>query len=336
MVELGQGLLEHKQMIAPGLVVLDQPLHVLVRYDEQRKATIFFDFSTMLPLYVSSTRTVEGGTKVTVTKDSKGRTLFLITYPTKGKRLIFRAPPNLSRSCSAQSLSPDSLTSSSSHSSASVHDESDPLTSYSRNSRRGSLSRSTDPQASCSKASRHGSNSHATVPLTSHSRASRRSSMSNASDPITLSSKTSRRSSMSSATNPRTHGSLDSDFHQSSSTRSLGSVSSDIVARSFVRQQLRQGGDVPCVAQIDLHRSGATATAVLSVVVWNGSTRLESVYKACQLSQVKSNALVVDMQGQVVGKACLDDRRMQPIINVAAGADIPSVIVLASALLGNF
>ena len=251
-VELGHGTLPNKDaMIAPGSVVLDEPMTVLVRHDDQGKSTIFFDFSTMLPLYVSTTKTVDANTKITVTKDSKGRILFLTSYPTKGKRLIFRAPKNLTRSPSTRTALA-SLTSSSSN---------DPL-------------------------------------------------------------------------------------HSNHSEHSASGAS--VVAHAFVEEQRRRTNtkndknsnkndtDVPCAAQIDVDRSGATVTAFLSVVVWKGSgPELLSVYKAVQIPKVKYGALVLDMQGQVVGKSFLDDRRMQPKIQVAAGTDVPSVVALASALLGE-
>ncbi|KAL7556829.1 hypothetical protein ACA910_014172 [Epithemia clementina (nom. ined.)] len=265
MVELGQGALDHKELIAPGSVVLDQAMTVLVRYDDNRKSTIFFDFSTMLPLYVSSTKMVDNNTKITVTKDNQGKTLFLTTYPTKGKRLIYRAPKDLATKGSSSS------------SSSSSSKSSDPLSKLSSHSSRTAK---TDPLGSCS----------------SHSR------------------------------------------------RSACSSASVVAAKSFVRYQQEfqddndpTNSEVPCAAQIDLDRSGAAVCAFLSVVVWKGSgPQLCSVYKAVLVPQVKYGALVLDMQGQVVGKAFLDDRRMQPMIKVAQGADVPSVVALASALLGDF
>lgn len=253
MVELGQGSLEYKELIGPGSFVLDQPMTVLVRYDSSRKTTIFFDFSTMLPLYTSSTRMVEGGEKVIVTKDCKGRALFLTTCPCNGKRLIFRAPKDVTCSPSVSSL--DSLAS---------------LTSYPSHS-------------SSSEATREGS-------LASWSK------------------------------HPRV----------------LSVDSTTLIKRGSAHQPKKLGEDVPCVAQIDLDRSGAAVTAFLNVVVWKGSgPQLESVYKAVQLPQVKWGVVVVDMQGQVVGKSSCDDRRMELMINVAQGADLLSVVALIQALLGK-
>ncbi|KAL7577402.1 hypothetical protein ACA910_002125 [Epithemia clementina (nom. ined.)] len=89
-------------------------------------------------------------------------------------------------------------------------------------------------------------------------------------------------------------------------------------------------------AQIDVDRSGAAVSAFFSLVVWKaGGPQLTNVYKAVQIPQVKYGILIMDMQGVVVGKAYLNEHRLRPIIHVAAGADLPSVIALALALWGD-
>ena len=236
-VELGSGSASSlaKDMIATGSIVLDKPMTVLVRHDDQRKSTIFFDFETMQPLYITSTKNVydrgNKGDKVCVTKDRKGRALFLTTQPTKNKRLIYRAPKELTKTQSSSS-------------------------------------------------------SISTAPIESGSN------------------------------------------HSTHSAR---------VAQQFVSHKQSENDNVACAAQIDLDRAGAAVCAFLSVVVWKGSgAQFMSLYKAVLIPQVKYGALVLDMKGQVVGKATMDNQRMQPMIKVAKGADVTSVVALVSALVGDF
>merc|ERR1712232_1324472 len=96
--------------------------------------------------------------------------------------------------------------------------------------------------------------------------------------------------------------------------------------------------DLPVAAQIEVDKSQAAPVAFFSVIVWGGSgpKKAVPVYKRIRIPQVKFGALVVDMEGQVVGKSFLDEKRMEPIVRIAAGADVASVVEIASAVIGGF
>lgn len=179
--------------IAPASAVLGRSLTVIVKKDDGRKSTIFFDRSTMLPIYITTKRT-RGSKDMCITKDSSGISQFLTTDGSKTKRLIYKAPKN-----------EDDLS------------------------------------------------------------------------------------------------------------------------------------EIPCTAQIEIDRSGPAVCAFFSIFAWKGDgPGLLSVYKALKISRVRYGVLVMNMQGQVVAKAQLDTNRAQPIIDVAAGTDLASVISLISFILDDF
>ncbi|KAL7573003.1 hypothetical protein ACA910_007499 [Epithemia clementina (nom. ined.)] len=291
-VTLGHGsmppltnLMEQQEgMIASKTTILDRPLTILVRRDYQRKSTIYFDQSSMTPLYLTFTK-LRHGHEITITKDARGRPLFLTTTTsttaTAGRRstkqnkrkLIFRAPQDLYRAAGGGS---------STTSSSSTHKKSGSGSAKRRNSTGGSSS-------SCPS---HYSNSNYS----------------------------------------------DYSDHSSGDTSESSSASHSYsrFCQPGYNHAAAANQDVSCAAQIDLDRSGAAICAFLSVVVWNGEGPvLRTVYKAVKIPQVKYGALVMDMMGVVVGKAFIDEQRLQPIIQVAAGADLASVVALASASLGD-
>ncbi|KAL7558023.1 hypothetical protein ACA910_005503 [Epithemia clementina (nom. ined.)] len=235
-------VLHNKDIIARGSVVLPQPVTVLVRHDDHRQSTIFFDFATMTPLFTSSTTKQTGGAKMSITRDRQGRPMFLTTHPSKTKTLIFRAPNDLPRAIRESS--------------------------------------------SCSSSVMDCSSNHSDA---------------------------------------------------SSSTNTTRTITEATRRPQQETNDCMDGPDVPCAAHIDLDRSGSCVSAFLSVVVWEGTgPHLRSFYKAVKVPQVKYGALVMNMQGVVVGKSSLDEQRMQPIIQVAQGADLPSVVATVSALWGEF
>lgn len=72
--------------------------------------------------------------------------------------------------------------------------------------------------------------------------------------------------------------------------------------------------------------------------MWTGcGPEPRQVYQAIRIPQVKCGVLIVDANDDhVVGKAFLDEKRKEPRIKIVAGADVASVVALASALLGDF
>ena len=83
-----------KEMIAPRSSVLKEPMTLLIHRDDHRRSTIAFNMSTMLPILVTTTKRTskKSGDKVSVTKDELGRALFVITQPSRGKYVIYKAP----------------------------------------------------------------------------------------------------------------------------------------------------------------------------------------------------------------------------------------------------
>eukprot|EP00522_Entomoneis_paludosa_P009754 CAMPEP_0172452738 /NCGR_PEP_ID=MMETSP1065-20121228/10311_1 /TAXON_ID=265537 /ORGANISM="Amphiprora paludosa, Strain CCMP125" /LENGTH=285 /DNA_ID=CAMNT_0013204843 /DNA_START=77 /DNA_END=934 /DNA_ORIENTATION=+ len=152
---------------------------------------------------------------------------------------------------------------------------------------------------------------------------------------------------------PADMASLDGQSEHSSSSFTAAtatSSSSHPANSSSTREQQAQSGwsascsarykdnNLPCTAQIDLDSCGATTQAFLSLIVWNGQgPELRQVYKAVKIPQVKYGALIVEHEtGQVVGKSRLDETRLEPMLEIAAGADVPSVVALTGALFGDF
>eukprot|EP00522_Entomoneis_paludosa_P014536 CAMPEP_0172439412 /NCGR_PEP_ID=MMETSP1065-20121228/413_1 /TAXON_ID=265537 /ORGANISM="Amphiprora paludosa, Strain CCMP125" /LENGTH=257 /DNA_ID=CAMNT_0013188093 /DNA_START=41 /DNA_END=814 /DNA_ORIENTATION=- len=238
---MSEGLSE--EMIAPGSVTLKNPMTVVIRRDHNRKGSIIvFDLGSMLPLYVTKKKRDKKSELESVTKDRQGKVLFLTTAPSKGKRLIYKAPKN----------TPSKI-------------------------------RSTSPPTVA----------------------------------------------------PVVDGESGLDSSSTHSSSSFTSITSNTSSSSSSWRYSKS--DLPCSAQIDIDRSGSSSKAFLSVVVWKGSgPELRQVYKAVQIPQVKYGSLVVDNEGHVVGKSCLDEQRMEPKIQIAAGADVPSVVALATTLLGDF
>jgi len=240
-VSLGHGSVPssfEKELIAPGSVVLDQPMTVLLRRDHSRKSTIVFDGESMMPLLIteskrrkkSSSSSSSSAPLDSVTKDRRGHKLFLTTAPSKNERLIYKAPKTAAPVAVGDQSSLDNLDS-----------------------------------------SNHSSSSYCSL----------------------------------------------------SSTRSSASRYAD--------------SDVPATAKIEIDHSGAVVTAFFSVVVWKGSgPEMMQVYKAVKVPTVKYGALVADNSGQVVAKSKLDESRMEPTIQVAAGADVPAVVATITALFGEF
>lgn len=98
-VQLGKGSVPDsmsKELIAPGSVVLDSPMTILLRKDEGRKSTIIFDADSMMPMYIVESKRKKkeySDSRVdSVTKDRRGRKLFLTMAPSKNERLIYKAP----------------------------------------------------------------------------------------------------------------------------------------------------------------------------------------------------------------------------------------------------
>ena len=223
-----------KELIAPGSIILKDSMKVVLRQDHERKTTIVFDEDTMLPLFVTENKS-KGGVH-SITKDSRGKTLFLTTAPSKNKRLIYKAPKSAPRKPVEKDTG--SLDTTSTHSSSS--------------------------------------------------------------------------------------------YHSTGSASSRGTTSSALYARF-------QKNDIPCTAQIEIDNVGAAKQAFFSLIVWKGTgPDYMQVYKAVQIAQVKYGCLVVDNAGQVVGKCQIDEARMEPVVEVARGADLPSVIATASALVYDF
>ena len=95
--------------------------------------------------------------------------------------------------------------------------------------------------------------------------------------------------------------------------------------------------DLVCSGQIDIDKTGASTCASLSVVVWKGNgPELLQIYRAVQVPSVKYGSLIVDHQGNVVGKSMMDPDRLEPILHIAKGADISSVVALATSTMGDF
>mmetsp|Transcript_7436 Transcript_7436/g.15164 ORF Transcript_7436/g.15164 Transcript_7436/m.15164 type:complete len:264 (+) Transcript_7436:199-990(+) len=150
--------------------------------------------------------------------------------------------------------------------------------------------------------------------------------------------KSSQASSSSSSFRPENHTLDDNSSHSFTSTTADSTSSPHVCASWSDATSARcKNSNLPCAAQIDIDSSGAAVTAFLSVTVWRGTgPDLVQVYKAVKISQVKYGALVVDNQGQVVGKSAMDEDRLEPRIEIARGADIPSVVALVSTLCGEF
>eukprot|EP00523_Entomoneis_sp_CCMP467_P010069 CAMPEP_0168725868 /NCGR_PEP_ID=MMETSP0724-20121128/4377_1 /TAXON_ID=265536 /ORGANISM="Amphiprora sp., Strain CCMP467" /LENGTH=278 /DNA_ID=CAMNT_0008772669 /DNA_START=178 /DNA_END=1011 /DNA_ORIENTATION=- len=87
-----------------------------------------------------------------------------------------------------------------------------------------------------------------------------------------------------------------------------------------------------CAAEIDIDNSGSSVQAFFSVIVWTGAgPEPRPVLRATKIPGIKGGALVTDITSsscRLVGKAFYDEKRMEPIIKIAAGADALSVIAL--------
>ena len=116
-------------------------------------------------------------------------------------------------------------------------------------------------------------------------------------------------------------------------------------------------GDLPCAAQIELDfTKGSTLSAFLSIVCWKAcGPEPVPLYKGIRIPNVNQGVLIVHIDsGHVVGKAFQPSKQktknqqqqnhrhymskpimMEPVIQIAAGADRACVVALASALLGD-
>mmetsp|Transcript_1069 Transcript_1069/g.2129 ORF Transcript_1069/g.2129 Transcript_1069/m.2129 type:complete len:220 (-) Transcript_1069:89-748(-) len=120
-------------------------------------------------------------------------------------------------------------------------------------------------------------------------------------------------------------------------TRFVYRVTTQARSDSSVDKAASSGQDLACSAEISIDRTGASTCAFLDLVVWKGSgPERNTLYKAVLIDEVKYGALVVDMEGQVVAKTYLDRHRMEPMIDIAGGGDVASVIGIVTTLQKNF
>lgn len=304
-LKLGYGSVPAEEMIAPGSMVLKRPATILIKWDDHRKSTIYFDLSTMLPLYLTKTKSQRKGSFTSITEDEKGRALFITISSSPNKHLIYRAPEEDPTA---------SIHSNSNHSTTSFISVKEFLES-------GYDDLPKPRQKSDSNANTSPSNRPKQESNCGHSHEKSKSKESKTSKLDPGLDKPSRQSFC-----------LGSSNHSSASISLVDLNCSDHSSHSF--DEPRVDTYVPCAAQIKVMRSGAAVTAAMFVSVPSKTgTEFVVCYKASKIPAVKFGALITDMTGEVVGKSSFDEARMNPVIKVAPGADLPCVLAIASAIL---
>lgn len=317
-VRLGKGTVPAEEMIAAGSMVLTRPATILMKWDDHRKSTIYFDLATMLPLFVTTIQSRRKGASTSVTKDDKGRTLFITIKPSRTKHLIYRAPEE----------DPTALI----DSNASIDSNSGHASTTSSISLKDFLESGYDdpPPRSRSKSDSASGRTPKSRPKLGGSKSFRHIKSSNADSKSLLSSSDHApppRSCRSDASNDSCSSfALDADMNSSNH-----SSTSNSNGRSQFDDQ------VPCAAQIKVNISGGVVTASMAVSVPSKTgTEFVVCYKASKIPAVKFGVLITDMTGEVVGKSSLEEGRTSPVIRVAAGADLPCVLAIASVILRDF